>query len=51
MSVGLVSTDEGLICTYLKSLVMVCLVGDFDTAQSHGGYEMPWSLDPADKHV
>ena len=24
---------------------------DFDTAQSHGGCEMPWSLDPVDKHV
>ena len=22
-----------------------------DTAVSHGGYEMPWSLDPADKHL
>ena len=24
---------------------------DFDTGQSHGGCEMPWSLYPADKHV
>ena len=24
---------------------------DLDTATSHGGYEMLWSLDPADKHV
>ena len=24
---------------------------DFDTAQSLHGCEMPWSLDPADKHV
>jgi len=24
---------------------------DFDTAQSHHGCEMSWSLDPADKHV
>ena len=24
---------------------------DFDTAQNHGGYEMPWSLDPAEKYV
>ena len=24
---------------------------DLDTAVSHGGYEMPWSLDPAEKHV
>ena len=24
---------------------------DLDTAGSHGGYEMLWSLDPADKHV
>ena len=24
---------------------------DLDTAVSHSGYEMLWSLDPADKHV
>ena len=24
---------------------------DLDTAVSHGGCEMLWSLDPADKHV
>ena len=24
---------------------------DFDTAQSHGGCEMSWSLDPTGKHV
>ena len=24
---------------------------DLDTAVSHGGYAMLWSLDPADKHV
>ena len=24
---------------------------DLDTAMSHGGCEMLWSLDPADKHV
>ena len=24
---------------------------DLDTAVSHGGYEMLWSLDPTDKHV
>ena len=24
---------------------------DLDTTVSHGGYEMLWSLDPADKHV
>ena len=26
-------------------------LGDLDTAVSHGNCEMPWSLDPADKHV
>ena len=24
---------------------------DLDTTVSHGSCEMPWSLDPADKHV
>ena len=24
---------------------------DLDTTVSHGGCEMPWSLDPAEKHV
>ena len=24
---------------------------DFDTTQSHGGCEMPWSLDLANKYV
>ena len=24
---------------------------DLDTVVSHGGYEMLWSLDPANKHV
>ena len=24
---------------------------DLDTAMSHGGCEMLWSLDPTDKHV
>ena len=48
----LVSSDEGLMCINLKSKSRVCLVVvDFDTALSHGGCEMPWSPDSADKHV
>ena len=27
------------------------LLGCWILTQSHGGYEMSWSLDPADKHV
>ena len=34
----------------VKSRLCLSLL-DFDTAQSHGGCEMPWSLDPAEKYV
>ena len=51
MSVVLASSSEALIWADL--ILSHGLLGllDFDTAQSHGGCEMPWSLDPADKHV
>ena len=51
-SVWLVSSGEACICTDLRLMSRVCLsLLDFDTAQSHSGYEMPWSLDPAEKYV
>ena len=51
-SVWLVSLGESWICTDLRLMSWVCLsLLDFDTAQSHGGCEMPWSLDPAEKYV
>ena len=51
-SVVLVSSGEAWICADLILMSLVCLsVLDFDTAQSHGGCEMPWSLDPAEKYV
>ena len=34
----------------VKSRLCLSLLG-FDIAQSHGGCEMPWSQDPAEKHV
>ena len=34
----------------VKSRLCLSLL-DFDTAQSHGGCKMPWSQDPAEKHV
>ena len=50
-SVVLASSGEAWICADL--ILSHGLLGllDFDTAQSHGGCEMLWSLDPADKHV
>ena len=51
-SVWLVSSGESWICTNLRLMSRVCLsLLDFDTAQSHGGCEMSWSLDPAEKYV
>ena len=48
----LVSSGKGLMCTDLILMSRVCLsLLDFDTAQSHGGCEMSWSLDPAEKHA
>ena len=51
MSVVLASSSEALIWADL--ILSHGLLGllDFDTAQSHGGCEMLWSLDPVDKHV
>ena len=51
MSVVLASSSEALIWADL--ILSHGLLGllDFDTAQSHGGCEMPWSLDPVVKHV
>ena len=34
----------------IKSRLCLSLL-DFDTTQSHGGCKMPWSQDPAEKHV
>ena len=50
-SVVLASSGEAWI--YADLILSHGLLGllDFDTAQSHGGYEMLWSLDPTDKHV
>ena len=51
-SVWLVSSGESWICTDLRLMSRVCLSFlDFNTAQSHGGCEMPWSLNPAEKYV
>ena len=51
MSVVLALSSEALIWADL--ILSHGLLGllDFDTAQSHGGCEMLWSLDPVDKHV
>ena len=51
MSVVLALSSEALIWADL--ILSHDLLGllDFDTAQSHGGCEMLWSLDPVDKHV
>ena len=50
-SVVLPSSGEAWICVDL--ILSHGLLGllDFDTVQSHGGCEMLWSLDLADKHV
>ena len=50
-SVVLPSSGEAWICADL--ILSHGLLGllDFDTVQSHGGCEMLWSLDLADKHV
>ena len=47
----LASSGEAWICADL--ILSHGLLGllDFDTAHSHGGYEIPWSLNPVDKHV
>ena len=51
-SVWLVSSGLAWICTDLRLMSRVCLnLLDFDKAQSHGGCEMPWSLDSAEKYV
>ena len=52
MSVVLASSGEAWICADLIGRGTDCLgLEDLDTAGSHGGCEMLWSLDPADKHV
>ena len=50
-SVLLVSLGKAWICADL--ILSHSLLGllDFDIAQSHGGCEMSWSLDPTGKHV
>ena len=49
---GSISTGEGLMCTDLIGERHGLLgLEDLDIAMSHGGCEMLWSLDPADKHV
>ena len=50
-SMVLASSGEAWICADL--ILSHGLLGllDFDTAQSHGGCEMSWSLDLAGKHV
>ena len=46
----LVSSGEGLMCTDLILMSRVCLsLWILDTTLRHGGCEMPWSLDPAEK--
>ena len=47
----LASSGEAWICADL--ILSHGLLGllDFDIAQSHGGCEMPWSLNLVDKHV
>ena len=51
-SVVLVSSGEAWICADLIGRGTDCLgLEDLDTAGSHGGCEMLWSLDPANKHV
>ena len=47
----LVSSGEGLMCTNLRSKSRVAWLLILDTAGSHGGYMMSWSLDPTDKHL
>ena len=49
--VGSVSTGEGLMCTDLIGRDGLLGLEDLDTVVSHGGCEILWSLDPADKYV
>ena len=43
---------RSLDCTNTRLMSRVCLsLWILDTALSYGGYEMLWSLNPADKHV
>ena len=48
---GSVSTGEGLMCTDLIGRDGLLGLEDLDTVVSHGGCEILWSLDPADKYV
>ena len=50
-SVGSVSTGEGLMCTDLIGRDGLLGLEDLDTVVSHGGCEILWSLDLADKYV
>ena len=51
-SVVLVSSGEACSCIDLRLMSRVCLsLWILDTALSHGGCEMSWSLNPADMHV
>ena len=49
--VVLASSGEAWICADLILSHGSLGLLDFDTTQSHGGCEMLWSLDLADKHV
>ena len=43
---------RSLDCKNMRLMLRVCLsLWILDIALSHGGYEMLWSLNPADKHV
>ena len=50
-SVWLVSSGEGLLCTFDRERHGLLGLEDLDTIVSHGSCKMLWSLDPADKHV